>query len=588
MLHLIEMTARNFRGLRYVHLVGMNTSGLTLISGANGSGKSSARNIVEYLLLDTTLDDHPLDELTLNKEGDCVLQGVIFNDVTDDTITITKYREHSENKNFTKLVLNDTDISSTDRRVTQKSILDLLGISEDTLFISTIFAKNSPSFPEASESTRKTILYDAMNLNKYNVYLERVKQEISNILDKQKSKFNRVDFLKSLTEDKKKELSDLIEKIENFNKEKDIRIEKLKESKELLITKDVSKLKEKLGNQGFKIIEYIDSTEELDDERYELISKKSEIETNITTIKKKLIEADNNTCPILKHKCVELVSTHSQTKEDLDNKLIALQIALKNILDTLDILDKKKKEITDAKDYNNSLINKVNVLETEIRVCETFNNGIEDKRKSIDREINDISESENPYIDMKKTIGLKLIEIENEIKSIEEEVYDLNEDLKYYKFWEVGFGKSGIPNLKIGGFLESLELKTNEILSQISDRMHVEITDQSTLKSNEVREKISYKVFQPDKKISDFHSYSEGQKQRVRLADIFAFNSLLGKFSMVILDEVLEGSLDGEGKEATIRFLKKKALEIGSLFVISHDQQIKDAFDNVINVEEFI
>ncbi len=139
--------------------------------------------------------------------------------------------------------------------------------------------------------------------------------------------------------------------------------------------------------------------------------------------------------------------------------------------------------------------------------------------------------------------------------------------------------------MKMDGILGSLEGETNRYLSKISDSMFVEIDAQKELKSSKVvREKVSYSVNHPDKAIKSYNSYSGGQRQRVKLADIFAFNTLLGKFDIMILDEVLEGSIDDEGKSVVIDLLKEKAKELGTLFVVSHDDYIKDSFDSVLNV----
>ena len=62
-----------------------------------------------------------------------------------------------------------------------------------------------------------------------------------------------------------------------------------------------------------------------------------------------------------------------------------------------------------------------------------------------------------------------------------------------------------------------------------------------------------------------------------------AFNRLLGKFSFVFWDEVLELSLDEIGKSNVIDLLKSEGFD-KTIFVISHDENIRDNFENVINI----
>ena len=147
-----------------------------------------------------------------------------------------------------------------------------------------------------------------------------------------------------------------------------------------------------------------------------------------------------------------------------------------------------------------------------------------------------------------------------------------------------GFGKSGIPNMKIEGILESIEMTTNNYLAMLGGNLHVELDSQKELKSGEVRERISYQVFHPDKSITNIQSFSGGERQRVKVADLLSFNDLFGKFNILFLDEVLELSLDDSGKESILNLLKEKAKEMGSLYVVSHDDSIKDRLDSTIQI----
>jgi ABC-type lipoprotein export system ATPase subunit len=116
--------------------------------------------------------------------------------------------------------------------------------------------------------------------------------------------------------------------------------------------------------------------------------------------------------------------------------------------------------------------------------------------------------------------------------------------------------------------------------------MYVEIDSQGVTKAGEVREKVEYLVHHPSKTITDYHSYSGGERQRVRIADMMAFQALLGKFDFMIMDEVLELSLDSSGKDNIINLLRSRVGDISSLFVVSHDSEIKDSFGSVLNIKK--
>ena len=104
MLELLEIELTNFRSWEYLHLTDLNSKGLTLISGMNGSGKSSVRQAIEYILIDSTSDNIPVSDLPRNQDTECTLTGVIKRD--NDIIKIIKYRNHKKHGNSIILDIN--------------------------------------------------------------------------------------------------------------------------------------------------------------------------------------------------------------------------------------------------------------------------------------------------------------------------------------------------------------------------------------------------------------------------------------------------------------------------------------------------
>jgi DNA repair exonuclease SbcCD ATPase subunit len=88
MVKLKELHLTNFRSWKELHLTGIDNLGLVLIQGTNGSGKSSIRHAIEYLLTDDISDEIPLDELSNDGAGNCKIVGVFQKE--NDVITITK------------------------------------------------------------------------------------------------------------------------------------------------------------------------------------------------------------------------------------------------------------------------------------------------------------------------------------------------------------------------------------------------------------------------------------------------------------------------------------------------------------------
>lgn len=575
MLELLELELVNFRSWKHLLLTDLNNRGLCLIKGANGSGKSSIRQSIEYLLSDKTSDNIPLDELPRNKIKSCMMKCNIQKG--DSIIEIVKYRNHKEKGNHIALSIDgDPSLTQTDRRDTQRNIETTLGITYNTLFASTIFSQNSVSFPDAKETERKNILYEIKDLSKYEQYAQiakieenKIKEDIVNIRGQIESIDYKIDFLNN-------EIKKYEESYHNFESDCDKKIDELLEDI-YFIEDNISSTNKEIGN-----LEVNEFNEKVYTELQEMISQTENIIHDFTVERSEattqLNRIKDNKCPLLGESCEFLSDEILRVKDEIEPKIKRLDLELDRSKSTLNSFKEKENELLKLKEKKEVTDKKKFELERRLSIL------LQDKEHLEDR-IKGIRETKNPY-------NSSLEEAENELdnnKSLKQNLVNrLNkyvESLPYYSFWTKGFGKQGIPNMKIEGFLDVLENETNRYLSQISDQMFVQIESQSQLKSNkESREKISYKVLHPDKSITDYKSYSGGQKQRIKIADLFAFSKLVGKFSFILLDEVLELSLDNKGVDLVLDALRECSSDFDSIFVVSHNSTVQNRFDNILSV----
>ena len=621
----LEIT--NFRSYKYLLLEDIDKLGLTLISGNNGSGKSTIKNAIEYLLTDTTSESISLDEFSFNNNGNCILRCVL--DTTIGIIEITKHRDHSKFGNSTILSVNGNSDSytETDRRETQKNIFNILGITKEILPISSIFSQHSQSFPNSKETDRKKIIYDAENLHKYTAFSDIAgskEKELNKLLEESKNKFYIIEQdLEQLNKSLEQNEFNSITFEENRNLEiKLLKVDRDKRKNEYTLqqSKNIKDLEEERIDLNKKLSDLRLRQEETQD-KIDRIKKELLVSPSISILKKEKDEffkfknkltvekletekyinkINTDTCPILHITCDSLITKRDEITNELSPKI-------KELNKKLDDVDKNIKE----KDDN---INKVEVLDAElsrlvytddsIRMhlelaeeditniddkigcsIEDDGKGLEEVLSLIDKRIEDAKIKANPFRSSIEDTKNLIEDKQDRVAKLSSNIKQYEEGIKYYNFWKVGYGKAGIPNMKAEDFLNALELETNKTLSLISDRMFVNIGGQTLLKDGKtVSEKISYKVFHPDKLISDFFSYSGGERQRIIISDIFAFNKLLSKLNFIVLDEILELSLDSIGKENILNLLKR--LDLQTVFVISHDNSIKDSFDNIIKVEK--
>ena len=88
-----------------------------------------------------------------------------------------------------------------------------------------------------------------------------------------------------------------------------------------------------------------------------------------------------------------------------------------------------------------------------------------------------------------------------------------------------------------------------------------------------------------------FESFSEGEKMRLNLAILFTWRELAkirnsAATNLLILDEIMDSSLDSSGTEEFIKIIQSLTKK-NNVFVISHKtDQIQERFENVIRFEK--
>ena len=88
-----------------------------------------------------------------------------------------------------------------------------------------------------------------------------------------------------------------------------------------------------------------------------------------------------------------------------------------------------------------------------------------------------------------------------------------------------------------------------------------------------------------------FTSFSEGEKMRINLALLFAWREVArmrnsASCNILVLDEVMDSSLDSNGTDEFIKIIKSISKN-NNIIIISHkSDQIQDKFDRTIRFEK--
>jgi len=173
----------------------------------------------------------------------------------------------------------------------------------------------------------------------------------------------------------------------------------------------------------------------------------------------------------------------------------------------------------------------------------------------------------------------------------EEKLVDLKEMLGIYQELRTAFGKNGVQALIIENTIPELEDEANNILSRMTDgRMHLQfITQRETKSGQSLIETLDIRIAD-EVGTRDYELYSGGEAFRVNFAIRIALSKLLArrsgaKLQTLVIDEGF-GTQDTQGRERLIEAINKIQNEFEKIIVITHIDEIKEAFPTQIMIQK--
>ena len=175
--------------------------------------------------------------------------------------------------------------------------------------------------------------------------------------------------------------------------------------------------------------------------------------------------------------------------------------------------------------------------------------------------------------------------LEAEIRTLEQERNRLARDKSIYDELAVAFGKNGIQALVIESAIPQLQDDANEILARVTEnRMHMKLElDESTSEQLEIR-------IADELGTRDYLTFSGGEAFRINFALRVALSRLLARRSgaplpVLFIDEGF-GSQDRSGQERLTEAIQSIQDEFEKIIVITHIDQMKEAFPVRIEVSK--
>ena len=635
-----KIKAKNFLSYKDLEL-DLDKRGLILVEGknltnsaflSNGSAKSSLLSTVTYALYGKTEKGQTADEVVNNKVGKDTSVKLYF-DVDEQAYRIERYRKDKKNKNQVKLFKGNDEIKTNSAKETNQRILDLFGIDYSAYINSISIGQGSEtSFSDATDKQKKEILENVANIAIYARAQEVAKQKVTdtqtnlaeykNKLANYESEKDKFETLKQSEQDKYDNAMSYYSSAQELLNDAEGKYEDLKEQANL---DTLNEQKDKLVDELSSIKYLIDNKEPkqtftLDTSEYE--NKISELQVILNKFSAEKMSKENevnnlkvsynsfNTATVCPTCGSPLDPTHAlNEQEKIVNQVAKIKEYIIQLEGGINMTNKKiteaKQELQDKqtefnefvadrdREYDNivsvnqkAYFNKqqeVNSIQSQI---DKVNNDIQNAYNTMEHYRWDLEKREqpNPPYDYKE----ELDKLEKDNKENMEKVDKLTDDMLEYEQVVKMYSNSGVRSIVLDNITPYLNEQANKYLAILAgSTIQINLTTQKENKDGSISDKFEVEVYNASGG-SDYKSASAGERKRIDLAISFALQDLVIKqnntsVNLLMLDEVFE-NLDEVANENVITLLEEKAKEVDSIFVITHNEQLKGLFSNKVTV----
>jgi len=299
----------------------------------------------------------------------------------------------------------------------------------------------------------------------------------------------------------------------------------------------------------------------------ELEKYETKIEQNLDTHKKTLkFFQENDTCPV----CTQ--SIDSKFKEDKCNHetttISKLELGLSQLVEEL---TKQEEKLS----VYGKMSTKIQTMNVEIAKVAS---SLESLKRHSDQIQLEISTSQERDVDI-ENIELELERMKVELKDAEVELSKVQEEKDYVDILREILNDKGAKAQIIRKYVPIMNALINKYLQAMDFYISFNLDEEfnETVKSR-FRDTFNY------------NNFSEGEKMRIDLALLFTWRDIARmknstNTNLLILDEIFDSSLDGQGTDDFFKIIK--TLEKENIFIISHKGDILfDKFTNIIKFEK--
>lgn len=561
-----------FKKIRYKNFIStgnqwvefqLDKSKNTLLCGKNGSGKSTITDAITFALYGKPFRKINKPQLINSYNKGKMVCEIEFQ-VGNREYKVVRGQKPAIFEIYENGILINQEANSIDYQ--EYLINNILKINYKSFTqIVVVGSASYVPFMQLSANDRRVMIEDLFNIDvigKMNNTLKKIISDHSKTVEQIHTKYFLLEEkVKLQNEHMKNSVESLDVLLENLLEEIKINNENILEQ-----TNKIEELEQKL-----KEAEVIQNKLKKDVEAYnELQGKRASISNKIELLKKKielassLQECDKCGQKISEEKKKSMIETYEKEKKKYEE----LEMEISAYLE-------KNKEKVDMYEKAVSIVNDLNFkLRSEIQQKKYYEN----YKVKCEKDYRNILSQKEQVLNALNTDLNCLYE---ELGSLSIQQKELAEKTEIFNFVQNMLKDDGIKTRIIKHYLPMMNKLINKYLSLMNFKIGFELNEnfEETIK-NAAKRDLSY------------DNFSEGEKLRIDLAILFAWREITKKrtsmrTNLLILDEILDSSLDAEGTEDFLKIITKIFNENMNIFVISHKtDQIFDKFESVIKFEK--
>ncbi|MBN2555562.1 MAG: SMC family ATPase [Anaerolineales bacterium] len=180
--------------------------------------------------------------------------------------------------------------------------------------------------------------------------------------------------------------------------------------------------------------------------------------------------------------------------------------------------------------------------------------------------------------------------LEGQLEALRLRGKKLSMEIEMYEMLRAAFGKRGVPAMLIESVVPELEQEANKLLRRMTDgRMDVRIETQREIKTGETREALDI-IISDELGSRPYETFSGGEAFRINFSLRIALSKLLAnragaRLKTLFIDEGF-GTQDASGRAYLIAAIQSIQEDFEQILVITHIDELKDAFPARIEVEK--